>query len=465
MRKIVLGLFVVAFACGRPSPELVREPAHKPAAVAIRNVAVLDVTSGTRLEARDVIVVGDRIRSVAPAGQSNVPEDAMTIDGAGGTLLPGLIDIHAHVLGDSWPLGFRTFPDPDANLRAYLYCGVTTVLDPADLPGQIFAKRDGVAKGTLLGPRIYAAGPMVTAPGGHPIPLFRVLAPWWLRWYLIPRATIEVGDAEAGRKAADTVKAMGADFVKVAIDRIPDDCPIIGDAALGALGAEAKQIGLRPIAHIGTTADAVAAAKAGAAAWMHGVYRERIPDEKIAELAAFGIPMSPTIVVFESYALLFQEKRVATALERETNPADVLAGFDSPPPGVDLSIFRDYLATLRAHRDDWRDNVRRLHGAGVTMLAGSDAQASVFPGAGLHRELALLVESGLTPAEAIRAATIDPARFLADGKEPEFGAVAEGKIADLLLVDGDPTKDVAAVSRIRTVVKGGVPLERIAIAR
>src|SRR5262249_10236372 len=139
-------------------------------------------------------------------------------------------------------------------------------------------RRQSVAARKLLGPRIYAAGPMVTAPGGHPIPVLRVLAPWWLRWYLIPRATIEVDSAEAGRKAADDVKAMGADFVKVAVDRIPDDCLIIGAEALTALGSEAKRIGLRLIAHIGTTADALAAARAGAAAWMHGVYRERIPD-------------------------------------------------------------------------------------------------------------------------------------------------------------------------------------------
>ena len=118
---------------------------------------------------------------------------------------------------------------------------------------------------------------------------------------------------------------------------------------------------------------------------------------------------------------------------------------------------------MRAQRQAWRDNVRRLHETGVTILAGSDMQTGVFPGAGLHRELHLLAESGLTPAQAIRSATLDAARFLADGKEPDFGVVAEGKRADLLLVDGDPTQDLDALARIRAVIKGGVVLERRAI--
>jgi hypothetical protein len=194
---------------------------------------------------------------------------------------------------------------------------------------------------------------------------------------------------------------------------------------------------------------------------MHGVYKERIADERLAELAGFGIPMVPTIVVFESYALLNQGPRVPTVLERETVEPEVLAAFDAMPEDFDLSFFREYLKHLRTQRMAWRDNVRRLRAAGVTMFAGSDPQSGVFPGAGLHRELHLLVEAGLTPAEAIRAATIDPARFLANGAAPEFGLVAEGKRADLLLVDGDPTRDVGDLSRIRAVIKDGVVLERL----
>jgi imidazolonepropionase-like amidohydrolase len=353
-----------------------------------------------------------------------------------------------------------TFPDPDRNMRAYLYCGVTTVLDPADLITQAFERRDQVAQGILLGPRIVASGPMVTAPDGHPVAILDHLAPWWMRWYLIPRITKQVDSPAAARVAVREISGAGADVVKLSVDRIPGDVPRIRREVLAAAVDEAKARGVRAVAHIGTTEDALDAADAGVAAWMHGVYKERIADDQIARFAAYKIPMVPTIAVFESYALLGQGPRVATPLERETVEADVLAAFDTVPDDATIDFFRPYLESLRGQREAWRDNVRRLRAAGVTMLAGSDTQTAVFPGAGLHRELHLLTEAGLTPAEAIRAATLDSARFLANGKEPELGVIAEGKRADLLLVEGDPTKDLDALARIRGVIKGGVPLER-----
>ncbi|MGH8459918.1 MAG: amidohydrolase family protein, partial [Nevskiales bacterium] len=149
-----------------------------------------------------------------------------------------------------------------------------------------------------------------------------------------------------------------------------------------------------------------------------------------------------------------------TPLERETVSAELLAAFDNPPQTKDGEYFRSHLELLHTQRQNWRDNVRRLHAAGVTIFAGSDTQAGVFPGAGLHRELHHLQESGLTPAQVIRAATLDAARYLANGKEPEYGSVREGKQADLLLVEGNPLENLDALARIRVVIKAGVPLER-----
>jgi len=106
------------------------------------------------------------------------------------------------------------------------------------------------------------------------------------------------------------------------------------------------------------------------------------------------------------------------------------------------------------------ENVRRLHAAGVTIFAGSDTQSGVFPGPGLHRELQNLARAGLTPIEVIRAATLGPARFLAQSDTPDWGNVAVGQRADLLLVEGDPTRDVAALSAIRAVLQDGVPIAR-----
>jgi imidazolonepropionase-like amidohydrolase len=138
-----------------------------------------------------------------------------------------------------------------------------------------------------------------------------------------------------------------------------------------------------------------------------------------------------------------------------------LSSFDHVPDGAQPAFIAPYIENLRLQQQAWRDNVRRLRAAGVTILAGSDTQMGVFPGAGLHRELRMLREAGMTPAETIRAATLDAARFLAHGGETEFGIIAEGKRADLLLVEGDPTTDLRALADIRAVIKDGLVLERL----
>lgn len=456
--SLVITLFLGA--CGKPPVALVSLPAVKPSAVLIKSVNVLDVESGTITANRDVLLTGDRITRIAPAGQIEETAGAVEIDGAGATLLPGLIDMHAHLNNASAPRWKGELPNPPRNMQAYLYSGVTTVFDPGGLSNKIFKLRDQAASGELLGPRIYTAGPIITAKGGHPAAVIERLAPRWLSWYLIPRYTRQVETADEARAAVREVAGLGADAIKVVVDRIPESVPRISDEALKAVVAEARDHKLRTVAHIGSLQDAITAAEAGVALWVHGVYKERIPEAEIKRLASYGIPMIPTIVVFEGYALLGRGPRAATSLERETVRAELLGAFDNPPQTKDGEYFRPYLELLHAQRQNWRDNVRRLHAAGVTMFAGSDTQSGVFPGAGLHRELHHLQESGLLPAEVIRAATADAARFLANGKEPEFGVIAEGKQADLLLVEGDPTADLAALSRIRHVFKAGAPLQR-----
>jgi imidazolonepropionase-like amidohydrolase len=225
----------------------------------------------------------------------------------------------------------------------------------------------------------------------------------------------------------------------------------------------ARSHGLRTVVHIGTTEDAIDAGHAGVALWVHGVYKESIPDEQIAVLAGFGIPMVTTSEVFDSYGRARRGPIVPTRLERETVPAEVLASFYPPPADLDLGPLEDWLRLMEQTREVRLDNVARLHRTGITILAGSDVQPGVFPGASLHRELRTLVEAGLTPVEAIRAATLLPARFLDEGEDPDFGVVAIGRRADLLLVDGDPTADIQVLEAIREVILAGVPIERIAV--
>jgi imidazolonepropionase-like amidohydrolase len=287
------------------------------------------------------------------------------------------------------------------------------------------------------------------------------LLPWWIGWYLLPRLAHQVADEASARAAVDGLAASGVDFVKVIVDRLPETAPRLSTPVLRAAVEEARARGLRAVAHIGTLADARDAAQAGAAAWLHGVYAETLDEPAVRELAGYAIPMAPTLTVFESYAVVSDYARVATPLEREIAAPEVLEAFNEPPDDVaSYDSFQPFLRMLRAQRQGGRANVRRLHEAGVVILAGSDAQAGVLPGAGLHRELALLVEAGLSPAEALRAATLDPARFLEQTDDPDIGQLREGRRADLLLVEGDPTRDIASVSRIRAVIQGGVPIQR-----
>src|SRR5262249_49714202 len=308
---------------------------------------VLDVQTGAVTPGRDVLVVGERITAVAAGGQAHPPPGAQTIQGSGATLLPGLIDMHGHVGGGSAPGWKSEMPDPDRNMRAYLYCGITTVLDPADLANQAFSRRAQVAAGELLGPRIFAAGPMVTAPGGHPVALMQRLAPWWIRWYLIPRMTREVDSPEAARTAVREIVQLGADVVKLSVDRIPEQAPRIRNDVLAAAVDEARQHNVRAVAHIGSLEDALDAANAGLAAWVHGIYKERIPDDQVPRLAAFHIHMVATMAVFESYASLEEGPRVATPLERETVDPDILTAFDHVPDSEAIRLFRPYVESLR----------------------------------------------------------------------------------------------------------------------
>lgn len=191
------------------------------------------------------------------------------------------------------------------------------------------------------------------------------------------------------------------------------------------------------------------------------MYKNRIADGDIDRLVAYKIPMAPTLVVFDGYGMLGHGPRVPTALEKEMVDAKLLGQYDAlpesyqPEPGM-----REMVDVMYAERQNALDNVKRLHDKGVIIMAGSDAQSGVFHGAGLHRELMLLSKAGLPAIEVIRAATLYPARFLKQTEDPEFGIVAPGKIADLVLVEGDPLAKLESISALREVIVRGVPIKR-----
>ena len=455
---VVSAVLVLLAGCARR--EYVSVDAASPRSYCLRNVRVFDAPRAALVEGlQDVLVRDGRIAAVAPAGMkiSGVPD----VDGKGGTLLPGLVDLHVHSgagYGPPWKLMLAS---AEETLEGFLYAGVTTVLDVGSLTPDVFSLREKVRSGTVLGPHFYAAGPMITAPDSHPVRLLRITLPWYLRWYVIPRLTREVGSDEEARRAVDELLPSRPDVLKIVVDRIPVDSKRIAGEQIAAITERGHANGIRTIAHVGRSVDVVDAVDNGVDALAHDVYPEEISDEAVAKLAARGVPVVATVSVFDSMER-FLQKEPAPYLPLETEIArpEVLATLRAVPPSFDRRTLDEVIGTIVGGHEARRKNVAKLRAAGVTVLAGSDSpNMGHFPGAGLHVELRALVESGMTPGEALRAATYENARFL-DGEKADFGEVAFGKRADLLLVDGNPLEDIAAVDSIRLVVLDGVMLAR-----
>lgn len=441
---------------------LVTLPEQVSANVVIRNVRVIDVVTGTATAARDVWLQGDRIHEIRPhRPDAKWPADAQLIAGEGLSLIPGLIDAHCHVSSSPAPPWVTEIPDTDLNLERLLFSGVTRVFDPGSGVPDIFELKEELRTGARLGPALHAAGPIFTAVGGHPVPMVRELAPGILQDRMIAAIARQVGSAEQAKVMVEALLVHKPDFLKIAIDQIPEGVPRLSPKLAKAIVSQAKANRLRAVAHIGSAQDALDAGEAGVSAWVHGVYKEEIPEPALARMAAFGIPMAPTMVVFQSYARMGRGNFEPTALERQVADAAFLRARAQRPQGYEVSKGSGaFLKMLGEQEENGLRNVRRLKARGVVILAGSDAQAATIHGPSLHRELGLLRRAGLSPLEVLRAATLYPARFLADQADPPYGVVAPEKRADLVLVRGDPLADVAAISQIEHVILGGRLLHR-----
>lgn len=386
---------------------------------AITGATLIDGTGADPVENGVVVIEDARIAAVGPADEITVPEEAEILEAGGLTLLPGLIDAHVHFGApevdepEDWeelsvPLliwdGLRLGPD---TRRAFIENGVTTIRSAGDSDEWIVDVRDEIAEGEIEGPRIYTAGPSFTAPGGHPAgTIYEGID------YLVETATRQVEHPDHARSRVEELDQLGVDFIKTVVDdgRPNEPIPRLEPEILEAIVDEAHDRDLTVTTHWGDPEDAQAALDAGVDALEH-VSVAPIPDELAERIAEQDVPVVPTLTVVE--ALL-------------------------PDRVFDMSL----------------DNVIRLHEAGVRLLAGSDTANPGVPfGESLHRELELLVEAGLDPHQALRAATADNAELL--GAEDELGTLEPGKRADLVAVEGDPLQDISATRETRLVLREG----------
>jgi imidazolonepropionase-like amidohydrolase len=394
-------------------------------ALVIRDVRVFD---GARvLEHTSVLVRDGKIVSVAKSVEA--PAGARVIEGAGKTLLPGLFDAHTHVVA------------PDS-LKQALVFGVTTELDMFTSQAQAAQIKKDQAAGKLLDyADLRSAGTLATAPGGHG-------TEYGLRIPTITRP-------EEAQAFVDARIAEGSDYIKIIYDDGSSyglKLPTLSKATLAALIAAAHQRGRMAVVHTVTLPDARTAIEAGADAVVH-LFADQPPDAGFARLvAAHHAFVIPTLSVLRSGC----GTAAGASLVRDPRLAPYL-----PPAEIAnlVSVFPFRMGS-EAGCAATGQTVRQLKAAGVPLLAGTDApNPGTAHGVSLHGELELLVEAGLTPLEALAAATSVPAdRF----RLPDRGRIAPGLRADLLLVNGDPTTDIKATRDIVAVWKAGAPVDRAA---
>jgi imidazolonepropionase-like amidohydrolase len=377
---------------------------------------------------RDVLVRDGTIANVAASIAA--PVGAQTIAGAGKTLLPGLIDSHTHSWGDA--------------LTSALMFGVTTELDmftDKTWAAQMRAQQhDGKATARA---DLFSAGTLVTAPKGHGTE------------YGMPIPTIASPDS--AQAFVDARIAEGSDYIKLILDdghTYGLTLPTLSDATMRAVIAAAHKRGKLAVVHVGDLAGARAAIAAGADGLMH-LFVDRDPDPEFGRfVAAHHAFVVPTLVVLKGItgsaggAPLVTDKRTAPYLTKaEATALAQSFGFRSGSPLT-------YAAAEKS--------VKQLLAAGVPLLAGTDAgNPGTSHGAALHRELELLVLAGMTPTQALIAATSAPAKAFRLG---DRGRIAKGLRADLVLVNGDPTTDITATRDIDGVWKDGVRADRAAYA-
>jgi imidazolonepropionase-like amidohydrolase len=397
-----LAAALLAFACAAPSPAVA--PAGD--ALLIANAMIFDGTTRAPYAAA-VLIENGRIAAIGNA--LSTPRGAQRIDAKGAALLPGLIDVHTH-----WSPGGSPATLPQI-ANAYLAAGVTTVNDFHEAPEAYAPRREWLA--AIAAPDVRFAA-RISTPLGHG-------ADW------ADEATTQwVNSPAAARAAVDEVAAYKPDLVKAFTDgwrynNDPDNVSM-GEDTLTALVAEAHAKGLEVFTHTVTVERGKQAARAGVDALAHSLLDAPVDAELIELMRKHGMRITPTLAVYEPVKMDHappadaQDRRVA---QRRRNFATALA------------------------------NVRTLHDAGITVLVGTDAGMPGTPhGRATLRELELLVQAGLTPADALRAGTAANAAALGLG---DRGTIEVGKRADLVLVAGKPWDDIADMQRIERVFIGG----------
>lgn len=471
LRVSILGLFffVTAFAAnGETSPRY----SHI-GPVLISDVRVIDGLGTPPEQHRDILILEGRISRIGPTGSLDAPKDTLKVDGSGLTAIPGLIDMHIHLKG-GWTGGNampekytagNTDPELQQTLSAFLYSGVTTVLDVGNPTVWAATQRNRIESGELFGPRFFTTGmPFSQDPSG---------------WDGAVRAET-VGEPDPSLLSSKVTTPDPAGLAKLLDTYVENDIEIIklysGISALGAtfLLREAKKRGIVAVADLWQlNMDGDWMRMTGLDGWAHSSPFVVSPetnkwmaknDRFVIATANVGEKMSGLRVKDDGDKQSFFKNRLIVDIWGEEVVRDFYASYpdvrqnlyEGPDSFYQVYNFGD----LSGFRQAFLTNIKNAHDAGVLVAGGTDAPAypTLWSGETMHRELELFVMAGVSPIEAIQMCTNNAARILK--RDKSFGSLQEGLSADILIVDGNPATNISDTRNVRHVFLRGKQVDR-----
>lgn len=458
-------IFKPLYGLAMKRERLVQEMDVKPS-VMLRHVRVLDINTGQLSPPSSVLIENGIIEAINPEPLV-LSKDHTVLDAVGRVLMPALTDFHVH-LGFSngeppWAASIFNPADPAREKESYIYAGVTTVVEGSVSPlPRVLTGR------ATASPNVFRTGRQITAPGGHPHPMIDALLPWPMNKYVGGKLTVQIEDLGAQEKTVCAIlEDSDVHHLKIIYDNsIPLNSPKLGCDTLRHAVELAHSYGKPAYVHVGSAREAIEAARAGADVLMHVPFVDKFSEEQVKELSRSGAVFVTTSQIWSWAPLGFNKSRELTGLEQRLMPrrtykaftdswADVFRNFKSP--GFTEEYVREKVPLFISNIDT---NIRLLHEAGVTLVAGTDTGVpGLVPGASLQYELRHLISLGIPAAEVLRSATVAPGKLLS-GNRRAFGEVKPGNMAELIVIEGDPLEDPRRLESISHVFTQGKIFQR-----
>ena len=422
-------------------------------AILIRNGRLIDGKGSEPIPNTSILIENGKFSEIRPS-DIDVPATATVIEANGQTVMPGLIDMHAHLLSG----GFDTVSeksmsydpaDQQRALKQMLYWGITSVYDPVQPLEQGLRLRDQIVSKAFPAPRLFISGPGFTAPGG------------WAGSN-DPNARFEPTDPSEVKEQIEALANAGIGIVKVFYDDMnvsfAQTLPKLEEAMMQTIISEAHAYGMKVMVHAYDTADQKNVIRAGANVMAHSAVTMPVDEEYIAEAKKADILYLATLSVYHD---VFDENVIREFITQDfvqrTVPKKTLDSLSSPEPldSFAKSIKQDNIKRLYP---TIQENLKRIAESGVAIGVGPDTGVpGSFPGIGVHREMELMTQAGVSPSDVLIGATRTGAQWL--GLE-SLGTIENGKIADLIILDGDPLTDITSTREISAVIQHGAIVDR-----